>query len=105
MNTLIDDILQLAAARGASRVLFMVGHAPVIRVEGALEPLEEQPLLSFYDTQEIARQLLSEQQDHALDENGSVELPFEIGQVRGSVTIFYGQGSHQIVFYLDQPPK
>ena len=96
----LEDILKRAAAMKAGSVLVSVGRPPVARVSGKLQPPFDSAPLTFHDTERIAESLMDDLQRNQLLQHGSIELPFEIGGVVGSVTVFYGMGSHNMVFYL-----
>lgn len=100
MKVNAGEILKKASQMGASSVLFLVGHPPVARLGRELQPPFTSVPLTFNDTQELAETLLTDLELNNLNVHGSVELPFEIAGVKGIVTVFYGGGSHNLVFYL-----
>jgi Tfp pilus assembly pilus retraction ATPase PilT len=101
----IEEILQRTAGMGAGSVLLLVGRPPVARIGRDLQPPFEEKPLTFHDTERIAESMIADTDRHALLQHGSIDLPFEIGGVSGNATIFYGMGSHNIVFHLGERPK
>lgn len=104
----LAEILSEAAERGASSVLFLVGNPPAIRIGRALQPPLAEPSLTFHDTEAIVNQLTDGTQLTTLHSTDNFEMPFNIAGVTGMVTIFYSQGAHSLVFYLDPteaPPE
>ena len=103
----LAEILSDAAERGAASVLYLVGNPPAIRIGRELQPPLAEPNLTFHDTEAIVHQLTDGAPLSALHTTDNFEMPFNIGGVRGMVTIFYSQGAHSLVFYLDtpEPPK
>ncbi|PKO14271.1 hypothetical protein CVU37_14730 [candidate division BRC1 bacterium HGW-BRC1-1] len=103
----LAEILGDAAERGASSVLFLAGNPPCIRIGRKLQPPLAEPNLTFHDTEAIVHQLTDGAQLTMLHTNDNYEMPFNIAGVTGMVTIFYSQGAHSLVFYLDpvhEPP-
>lgn len=99
-RTPFGQILALAASQGAGSVLFLVGRPPVFRVNGALQPPLPEPPLSFHDTAAMVDSLVDGTRLTMLHTDDSIEMPFQIGGVEGTVTIFYGQGAHNLVFHI-----
>jgi len=98
----LEDFLKLAYERGASTVLYLVGRPPVMRIGRELQPpLEDRPL-TFRETEKLVERLLSPQEIIRMNENGNIETRFNIGNITGNLTVFYGLGSHNLVFYLDR---
>jgi Tfp pilus assembly pilus retraction ATPase PilT len=94
--------MSLAASQGAGSVLFLVGNPPVMRVGRALQPPLDTRPLTFHETLAMVRDVLSGRAANVIEEHGSVEAHFSIGGVTGMVTVFYGQGSHNLVFHLEE---
>lgn len=63
-------------------------------------PLENKPL-TFHETQALAEQLLTPAEIQLMNEKGNVETTFCVSGVSGRLTVFYGLGAHNLVFYLD----
>ena len=99
-RTPFDQIVALAASQGAGSVLFLVGRPPVFRVNGALQPPLPEPPLTFQDTEAMVGSLVDGARLTMLHTNDSFEMPFRVGGVEGTVTIFYGQGAHNLVFHI-----
>jgi Tfp pilus assembly pilus retraction ATPase PilT len=101
MSERLRELLRLAAAQGASSVFFVVGNPPAIRAGGHVQPVPNEPRLRYQDTQPLAESLMSAEARAEFDAAGSVEIPFEVGDVRGRVHVYSGQGSHNLVFSIE----
>ena len=95
----LEKLLQTAMAAGASKLLLMAGQPPLMRVRSELSPPLAPDPLHWEETEKLAEQFLAERMTR-LDENGSAEVTFQVGGVSGDVTIFYGNGCHNLVFHL-----
>ena len=73
----INEILSTAAQMNASDVHLAVGNPPTVRIDGELRPLERRPLTTE-DTQNYAKQILSEEQYQVLMDKGQVDLAYRI---------------------------
>ncbi len=100
MNRSLEELLVEAAQVGASSVLFLVGRPPVARIGGELQPPLDTIVLTFHETEKMAQRLLTPQEIISLNQNGSVETEFLLAGVKGNLTVFFGGGSHNLVFYL-----
>ena len=98
----LENILRRASEIGAGSVLLLVGRPPVARIGRELQPPFDEKPLTFHETQAIAEAMIEDDHRNALLNEGSIEVPFSIAGVEGSATIFYGMGSHNIVFYLQK---
>jgi twitching motility protein PilT len=90
----IDDLLKIAIEMDASDVHVKVGNHPQFRVHGMLVPLTQLPRLSAKDTEEMALQILNEQQKKKLEDEFDLDLAYSLpgfGRFRGS--IFRQRGS------------
>ncbi len=101
-RTPFEEILELAASLGASRVLFLAGQPPVYRIGRALQPPLPEPPLHFLDTEAIASRLLEGRDGQVEQVDDNLEVPFVVRGVKGRATIFFAQGAHNVVFYLDE---
>lgn len=97
----LGEFLRLAAERGASTVLYLVGRPPVMRIGRELQPPLESRPLTFHETAAMVEQLLSPTELQFMNEHGNVETTFEIGGISGKLTVFFGLGCHNLVFYLE----
>jgi twitching motility protein PilT len=90
----INDLLKIAIEMDASDVHIKVGNHPQFRVHGILVPLTQLPKLSPKDTEEVARQVMTEAQLKRLEEDFDLDLAYSLpgfGRFRGS--IFRQRGS------------
>ncbi|MCX7626330.1 MAG: hypothetical protein N2Z21_08995 [Candidatus Sumerlaeaceae bacterium] len=97
----LAEFLRLAAQRQATTVLYLVGSPPVMRIGRELQPPMENRPLTFHETEAMVEELLSPTEIQFMNEKGNVETTFNVGGVQGRLTVFYGLGCHNLVFYLD----
>lgn len=72
----------------------------MVRVAGKLAPPLRPEPLDWTVTQKLAEQFLAPEHRTSLDQHGSADLPFYFAGVYGNLTIFYGNGCHNLVFHL-----
>ena len=95
---LLTKYLSGAAEAGARTLLLVANQPPGVRVgEEIRTPFGVTPL-PFRTTEAFAQALLNEAALQELDRNGSVEVPFDMAGLGGTVTVFYGGGCHNLVF-------
>ncbi len=93
----MDDMLDLAVQEGASDLHLAVGLPPVLRLNGALAPLDAEPLKPE-DTDRLMRSIASEQHIQNLDTGGGSDFGFSFGdRARFRVSIFRQKGHAGIV--------
>ena len=93
----MNDLLELAVAEGASDLHLAVGLPPVMRIHGALAPLDAEPLTPE-DTDRLMRSFTPEQHVRSLDEHGGSDFGFGFGDAaRFRVSIFRQKGHVGIV--------
>lgn len=96
----LDVWLECAADASATTLTLLAGHPPQMRVEGRLEPLRETAPLHHDDTEHLAREFLHGPESAKFEETGQVEVPFRAAGREGLLTVFYGNGCHNLVFHL-----
>jgi len=97
----IDDILKIAIEMDASDVHLKAGAAPQFRVQGTLTSIGQLPLLAARDTDDLARQIMSDVQRKKLSEDFDLDLAYNLagfGRFRGS--IFHQRGSIAIALRI-----
>jgi twitching motility protein PilT len=111
----IDDIFKQAALLGASDVHITVGKPPFYRLDGTLYPLDDQavsnrltlleqsqikPLLPA-DTDDLARQIMSDEQYETFIKMGEIDFSYSLtGVTRVRVNVFKQRNSTAIVSRL-----
>ena len=74
----IDEILLSALDRGGSDIHISADAAPMIRLYGDLSTLEDFPILSNQDTEELFSEILDDEQKVILEEERSVSFCYEM---------------------------
>lgn len=108
----LDSLIRTARNAGATRLLILAGKPIVCRVDGKLsEPLFP-GRLHFSQTEALVRAVLQEEQTASLDADGSIEFSYSPSSDEDSsshspvvITIFYGDGAHNLVVHLDEESK
>lgn len=97
----INDLLKLAAERGASDLHLKVGSHPVIRVNGLLQPLTEVRRLLQEDTIAMAFTVMDAKQKEKFKQNLDIDIAYSVsGLGRFRVNIFQQRGTVGIVARL-----
>ncbi len=93
-----EQLLQLMEEKQASDLYLKSGRPPVLRVDGDLSPLSEQPPLDADGVQEIARHVLDEKQLRILESDREMDVAYSLsGDLRFRLNIFYQMGELGIV--------
>ncbi len=97
---LIDELLLSVKELGASDLHITVGISPKCRVNGRMTDLELPKLLPS-DTHILVKQMLNQQLENKLDENGEVDFSYSIPNLgRYRVNAFKQRGSYAAVLRL-----
>ena len=93
----MSDLLQLVLDEGASDLHLRVLSPPVIRIHGAMTPLDSE-LLTPEDTERLMKAITSEANQQKLQEDGTVDFGFAFGTVaRFRVSVFKQKGTIGLV--------
>ena len=76
----MNDLLQLAVDEGASDLHLTVGVPPILRIHGALNPLET-GALGPEDTERLMKSITSEEHQLKLREKGGTDFGFGFGPI------------------------
>lgn len=94
----IDDLLRSVVGRGASDLHLKVGAYPMMRVAGALVPVNEQRRLTNEDTLEMGSSIMSAQQRDKFTTAQEVDLAYSVpGLGRFRCNIFQQRGTMGLV--------
>ena len=92
MSVEISDLLQLVVDEGVSDLHIEVGAPPMVRLHGALTPLEV-PSLTAQDTEKMVKSIASDIHLQQIAETGTVDFGFGFGdQARFRVSAFKQKG-------------
>ena len=98
-NVHVDDLLRLMIDRGGSDLHIAVGSPPGIRQRGELLPVENMPILTPRDTQEMILSLLSEEQRKRFETELELDFAYSIpGLSRFRANVFQQRNSLGAVF-------
>jgi len=105
MKININALLEKAVKQQASDVHLKVGTHPIIRIDGALSVLEDEPKMTLEDMQAIASVVMKESQREEFEKNREVDMAYSIpGLGRFRCNGYYQRGTIGIVFRII-PPK
>lgn len=94
----INLLLKKAAERSASDLHLKVGNHPILRVDGRLVPLEDQPKISQEDAVATAFAIMNNNQKQKFKEKSEVDLAYSAsGLGRFRVNVFQQRGTIGIV--------
>ena len=90
----IDDLLRVAVSKGASDLHLKVGAYPMMRVQGALVPLNEDKRLAYDDTYLMGMAVMLEAQREKFKEVQEIDLAYSVaGLGRFRCNVFMQRGS------------
>src|SRR5438045_2532020 len=94
----IDDLLRAAVGKGASDLHLKVGAYPMMRVSGALVPLEETKRLDNEDTLAMGSGVMSAAQRDKFKETQEIDLAYSVaGLGRFRCNVFQQRGTMALV--------
>src|SRR6266545_4720626 len=97
----IDDLLEHMVALGASDLHVSTGSAPVIRLNGRLQRIEEFPRLTPDDTQRLLYRILSTEQQKHLEIKRQIDVSHSIpGLARFRVNVYFQRESLGAAFRM-----
>jgi twitching motility protein PilT len=89
----MSDLLQLTVEEGASDLHLRVNAPPILRIHGALNPLDLPPLMAD-DTERLMKSITSPEHQQAVREQGGTDFGFSFGdQARFRVSVFRERGN------------
>jgi twitching motility protein PilT len=95
----LTDILGMALKARASDVHLKAGLPPIYRIDGALRPLPKAPRIGPEQTQQMALDIMNEQQRTRFEQVHEVDLSYGVpGLGRFRVNVFAQRGSVSLVF-------
>lgn len=90
----IEPYLEDVVRRNASDLHLQVGLPPMLRIDGALQPIQDQPILADADVQNLVLTLLDDQQKDVLVHDKEVDFSFAYGDIgRFRVNAFHEKGN------------
>ncbi len=96
-NVEMTDLLQLAVEEGASDLHISVNSPPMLRIHGALTPLDV-PSLTPDDTERLMKSITSPEHQQQVRENGGTDFGFGFGDVsRFRVSVLKAKGHIGVV--------
>jgi len=97
----IDDLLAGIEAIHASDLHLAAGSPPLVRVNGVLSPLEDVPVLTPEDTQQLLYQILSTEQQKRLEVDRQIDMSHSLAGIgRFRVNVFFQRGAVGAAFRL-----
>ena len=101
MNLDFSEILLEVVRRKASDLHITAGAAPMLRVRGALVPVEGQQRLTATDTREIVYAILNSTQRQRLETDWQIDFAYSIpGHARFRVNAYFQRGTIGAAFRL-----
>lgn len=97
----LNRILSTAASWRASDLHFIVGSAPILRVDGRLVTLEDEQPVSPDFMDDIVAILLTDEQRQALATNKEIAVAYSFNpQIRFKVSAYYQRGSLAVTLHF-----
>ena len=86
----IDELLTGIEALNASDLHLAAGSPPLVRINGVLNPLEDTPVMTPEDTQQLLYQILSTEQQKRLEIDRQIDISHSLSGVgRFRVNVFF----------------
>ncbi len=96
----MNELLQIVVEENASDLHITVGKPPVIRLDGRLIPLDEEPLKAD-DTERLMRSITSEEHIQKVREHGGTDFGFAFGDLaRFRVSVYKQKGFYGVALRL-----
>ena len=97
----IDELLKLALEKGASDVHLKVPNPPVLRIDGAINPVEGMEPLKPSDIQDVYEQITSQEHRLIFDRQKELDFAYSVPNVaRFRVNVMKQRGTLGIAFRL-----
>jgi twitching motility protein PilT len=101
MAITINELLKIAIDRKASDLHLKVGNYPIVRVDGHLIPLEDQPKMTQEDAITVAFSIMSNPQKEKFKQRSELDVAYSApGMGRFRVNVFQQRGTVGLVFRL-----
>src|SRR3990167_7996669 len=89
----IQQLLEIVIKRNASDLHLVVGHPPMVRIDGDLQSVDGEEVLTPQSTEAIAFEILSQEQKELFLVNKEIDFSFALGDVaRFRVNAYYQKG-------------
>jgi twitching motility protein PilT len=75
------DILKAAVQKGASDLHLVIGHPPMVRLDGDLKPMTEFPVLTAEESRRLVYTLLSDEQRARFEQDWELDFSVTVNQV------------------------
>ncbi|MEW6599832.1 MAG: PilT/PilU family type 4a pilus ATPase [Nitrospirota bacterium] len=100
----IDQLLKKAVTKNASDMHLKTGSPPIIRIDGALIALDDEPKMSMEEMKEIAAYVMKEAQMEQFLKNREFDMAYSVsGLGRFRCNAYYQRGTIGIVFRIIPP--
>ena len=96
--TMLHDLLNIVVHENASDIHLTAGEHPLVRINGALMPIDRHPILSTTDTQGMLRAMLPPAQEQRFTETNELDCAYSLPDgSRFRVNAFVAQGNVGII--------
>ena len=86
----LNDLLLLTARQNASDLHIAVGRRPTLRIDGALIPLQKEPILTPEITDGLVLALLTPEQQEEFRKNREIDFSYSLeDKARFRVNVFF----------------
>lgn len=99
----INQLLELTAKRNASDLHLLVGHAPMLRVDGVLQPVQGEVVLTSETAEALVFSLLTTEQKELLQANKEIDFSYAKDDSRYRINAYYEK--NQIAAALRHLPQ
>ena len=89
----ISQLLDITTKRNASDLHLLVGHAPMLRVDGSLVAIPGEPVLTNDVNEQLIFSILTPQQRELFTTNKELDFSYSLGTARFRVNVYFEKAS------------
>ncbi len=98
-NVTLHQLLKTMVDKGGTDLHITTNSAPLVRVDGTLQPIQEIPALNAVDTKKLAYSILTDAQKHRFEEHLELDISFGVkGLARFRANVFMQRGAVAAAF-------
>ena len=89
----IDKWLKYAVSQGASDLHLVANNKPIIRIDGALSPVEAEKVLASKDVYNEVYAILTKEQQEAFEQEKDLDFAYQVDTARFRVNVHLERGN------------
>ena len=89
----IDKWLQYTVSQGASDLHLVANNKPIIRIDGALSPIESEKVLASKDVYNAVYAILTQEQKEFFEKKKDLDFAYQTDKARFRVNVHFERGN------------